>query len=60
MIAYLRKMKEVLLSFLTGFSAGLLFSLLKLPIPAPQSPAGVMGIVGIFVGYFFYNFLFRR
>ncbi len=60
MIIYLKKMKEILLSFLTGFFAGFLFSLLKLPIPAPPSLAGVMGIVGIFAGYFFYNFLFRR
>lgn len=47
-------------SFFTGFITGFVFSLLKLPIPAPQNLAGVMGIVGIFVGYFFYNFLFRK
>ncbi|MEO0224548.1 MAG: XapX domain-containing protein [candidate division WOR-3 bacterium] len=53
-------MKEILLSFLTGFFTGFIFSFLKLPIPAPQSLAGVMGIVGIFLGYFFYVLLFRR
>jgi len=25
--------------------------LLKLPVPAPQTLAGVMGIVGLFLGY---------
>ncbi|MEO0144993.1 MAG: XapX domain-containing protein [candidate division WOR-3 bacterium] len=53
-------MKEIILSFLTGFLTGFIFSFLKLPIPAPQSLAGVMGIIGIFVGYFFYNFLFKK
>jgi len=53
-------MKEILFSFLTGFLTGFIFSLLKLPIPAPQSIAGVMGIIGIFVGYFFYVWLFKK
>jgi len=53
-------MKEILLSLLTGFITGFIFSFLKLPIPAPQSLAGVMGIIGIFLGYFFYVLLFRR
>lgn len=44
-------MREVLLSLLTGFVLGLIFSRLKLPIPAPPSLAGLMGIVGIFLGY---------
>ncbi|MFZ8845951.1 MAG: XapX domain-containing protein [Candidatus Hydrothermia bacterium] len=53
-------MKEIIFSFLTGFITGFIFSFLKLPIPAPQSLAGIMGIVGIFLGYFFYVLLFRR
>lgn len=53
-------MKEIVFSFLTGFIAGFLFSLLKLPIPAPPNIAGIMGIVGIFVGYFFYTLIFKK
>jgi len=44
-------MKEVLLTTATGFIMGMIFAWLKLPIPAPPSLAGVMGIVGIFLGY---------
>jgi XapX domain-containing protein len=45
-------MREVLLTLATGFVAGLIFARLKLPIPAPQTLAGVMGILGLFLGYF--------
>jgi len=35
----------------TGLIAGVVFGLLGVPIPAPPELAGVLGIVGIFVGY---------
>lgn len=44
-------MREVLLSLSTGTLVGVIFSLVKLPIPAPQALAGIAGIVGIYVGY---------
>lgn len=44
-------MREVVLTTITGFFVGLLFARLKLPIPAPPTLAGVMGIVGLFLGY---------
>ncbi|NLJ99702.1 MAG: XapX domain-containing protein [Clostridia bacterium] len=44
-------MKTVILSLFTGVFAGFLFSMLKLPIPAPATFAGVMGIVGLFLGF---------
>lgn len=44
-------MKNVLLSTATGFAVGLLFARLRLPVPAPATLAGIMGIVGIFLGY---------
>ncbi|MCX2839869.1 XapX domain-containing protein [Salinimicrobium sp. MT39] len=44
-------MKIVILATLTGFLVGFLFALLKLPIPAPPALPGVMGIVGIYLGF---------
>lgn len=44
-------MKEILLSTLSGAIVGLVFGFMKLPIPAPPSLTGIMGIVGIFLGY---------
>jgi len=43
--------QQLALSFFTGFVVGVVFRLLKLPIPAPQDLAGILGIVGIFAGY---------
>ncbi len=43
-------MFDVFLALLTGFAVGVLFTWLKLPIPAPPALAGVMGIVGVFLG----------
>lgn len=44
-------MKQVLLSTLSGMIVGGLFSVLKLPIPAPPKLPGVMGIIGIYLGF---------
>ncbi len=44
-------MKEVLLALFSGLVVGGFFSILRLPIPAPQNIAGIMGILGIFLGY---------
>ncbi|AEG61919.1 XapX domain-containing protein [Desulforamulus ruminis] len=44
-------MKDIFLATVTGLAVGLLFARLKLPVPAPSSLTGVMGIVGIFLGY---------
>lgn len=48
--------KELTLSLLTGFGVGVLFSLLRLPIPAPPALAGILGIVGIYLGYMVVTF----
>ena len=48
-------MTLVLLSFFTGTTMGFIFSLIKLPIPAPLSLAGVMGVVGVYAGYKLYQ-----
>lgn len=39
------------LALVTGLFAGALFAFLNVPIPAPPELAGIMGIVGIFLGY---------
>lgn len=39
------------LALLAGLLAGGLFSLIQIPIPAPPNLSGVLGIVGIFLGY---------
>lgn len=39
------------LALLTGLLAGALFGFLNIPIPAPPELPGVMGIVGIYLGY---------
>lgn len=44
-------MKIVLLSILTGFVVGFVFAFMKLPIPAPPALPGIMGIVGIYLGF---------
>lgn len=44
-------MQTILFSALAGLILGTIFSLIKLPIPAPISFAGVMGIVGVWAGY---------
>ena len=52
-------MKQVILSFLTGASCGVVFGFLKLPIPAPPTLAGVVGIVGVFAGFILVRFLWH-
>ncbi|WP_307398845.1 XapX domain-containing protein [Desulfofundulus luciae] len=44
-------LKEPVLALITGFLAGAAFAWLKLPVPAPPTMAGVMGVVGLFLGY---------
>ncbi|TDC28490.1 DUF1427 family protein [Micromonospora sp. 15K316] len=44
-------MKDALLALLTGLIVGVVFALLRLPIPAPPTLAGIAGIIGIFLGF---------
>ncbi|MFW5950177.1 MAG: XapX domain-containing protein [archaeon] len=41
----------IVLATLTGICTGLTFGFFEVPMPAPPNFAGVMGIVGIFLGY---------
>lgn len=38
-------------ALLTGMILGGIFALLDLPIPAPPAIEGVLGVVGIYLGY---------
>ena len=42
----------------SSFIVGLLFAALKLPIPAPPALAGIMGIVGIYLGFILWQKFF--
>lgn len=44
-------MRDVFMTTIVGAATGGIFSLFKLPIPAPPVFAGLMGIVGLWVGY---------
>lgn len=50
-------MQEILLSLLTGIIVGVVFSALKLPLPAPPVLSGIMGIVGIFIGGALFHYI---
>ncbi|SEV96972.1 XapX domain-containing protein [Natrinema salifodinae] len=39
------------LALLTGLLTGALFRFLNIPIPAPPELPGIMGIIGIYIGY---------
>lgn len=45
------RMRDVLMTTLVGAMVGGIFSAFKLPIPAPPVFAGLMGIVGLWIGY---------
>ncbi len=44
-------MRELILTTITGILVGGVFSIFKLPIPAPPVFAGLMGIVALWIGY---------
>jgi XapX domain-containing protein len=50
-------LKLVILAVITGFVVGFIFALLKLPIPAPPALPGVMGIVGVYLGFKFFQWI---
>ncbi|WP_318569264.1 DUF1427 family protein [Salinigranum marinum] len=42
---------QVAVALATGLVAGAAFAALEVPIPAPPNAAGIMGIVGIYLGF---------
>ncbi|MGG0308310.1 DUF1427 family protein [Priestia megaterium] len=49
---------QCLLSLGTGLMTGVLFALVKLPVPAPPVIPAVFGIFGITLGYLLFNKIF--
>lgn len=43
-------MRDIGLSLVTGALFGAAFTLLKFPLPAPATAAGVAGVVGVYLG----------
>ena len=41
---------QIFLALVVGFVVGIIFSACKLPLPSPPVLAGVVGIVGIYLG----------
>ncbi|ABO68682.1 Conserved hypothetical protein [Geobacillus thermodenitrificans NG80-2] len=52
-----QQVKEVVLALITGMVVGFLFTLFRLPIPAPPALAGVAGIVGVYLGMRLFQWL---
>ena len=46
-----KQLKEIIMTTITGMGVGAVFSLFKLPVPAPPVFAGLMGIYGLWLGY---------
>jgi len=44
-------LKECLLALLAGAILGYIFAKINLPVPAPPVLAGILGIIGIWLGY---------
>ncbi|WP_174733112.1 XapX domain-containing protein [Mesobacillus harenae] len=43
-------MRELILAVIAGLMVGILFKFFRLPLPAPPVLAGVLGIVGVYLG----------
>ncbi|GIM45780.1 XapX domain protein [Collibacillus ludicampi] len=49
--------KTPFLSLLTGIIVGVIFTMFKLPLPAPPVLSGILGIVGIWLGSVLFRWL---
>ncbi len=43
-------MTVMLIALLVGITIGAIFKLLRLPVPVPHDFAGIVGLIGMFVG----------
>jgi XapX domain-containing protein len=53
-------MVELLVALVTGALVGVLFSFLKLPLPAPPVLSGIVGIFGIYLGGVGFHWISER
>ncbi|MDO6427750.1 MULTISPECIES: XapX domain-containing protein [Thalassotalea] len=53
-------MAEIALALFAGALVGLIFSVIKLPLPAPPVISGIAGIVGIYLGGTLYHWIIER
>lgn len=44
------KMVVMLVALLVGIVIGIIFKSMKLPVPVPHDFAGIVGLIGMFVG----------
>ena len=51
-------MQEILLALIAGLIVGFIFTWIKLPIPSPPALAGIIGILGVYLGHKLFHFLF--
>lgn len=52
-------MKATLFALITGLLVGIIFSFLKLPLPAPNVLPGIAGIVGIYLGGQLFEYIIK-
>ena len=52
-------MMEIFLALLSGTVVGLIFSALKLPLPAPPVLSGVIGVLGVYLGGIVYEWIIK-
>lgn len=53
-------MVELFAALATGVLVGVIFSLFKLPLPAPPVLSGIVGIFGIYIGGLSFQWLTER
>ena len=51
---------QLIYALAAGISVGMLFSWLKLPLPAPPTLTGIMGAAGVFLGSVIVNLVRTR
>lgn len=45
------EINNIMLALVAGFIVGIIFTAIKLPLPAPPAIAGIVGILGIYLGH---------
>jgi XapX domain-containing protein len=57
---FISSLSNNLLALGTGAIVGAIFAVVKLPIPAPRVLPGIIGIVGLWLGYVMVTLVVRR